>query len=200
MCVDSAWTRTPLGAGHALWHVPGGAPQARSRRASRAARRGESRWGHQTAKRRTRHEQLPVRIKILGGSGLVPDPLFFAQVRSCCSDLGDVQARKTISTVPLRAILARRRGPLPHPALGDGDGIAYPYDIMEPSNRATAGEVYALVVEGSVDIQGLVAVADDEDARALRVAWMCTSPENNNLLVDEPRYTGVGGHLFEVAA
>lgn len=101
---------------------------------------------------------------------------------------------------PLRAILARRRGPLPHPALGDGDGIAYPYDIMEPSNRATAGEVYALVVEGSVDIQGLVAVADDEDARALRVAWMCTSPENNKLLVDEPRYTGVGGHLFAVAA
>lgn len=61
-------------------------------------------------------------------------------------------------------------------------------------------EVYALVVEGSVDIQGLVAVVDDEDARALRVAWMCTSPENNKLLVDEPRYTGVGRHLFAVVA
>ncbi len=60
-------------------------------------------------------------------------------------------------------------------------------------------EVYALVVEGSVDIQGLVAVADDTAAQALRVAWMCTSPDNNKLLVDTPRYTGVGGHLFAIA-
>lgn len=61
-------------------------------------------------------------------------------------------------------------------------------------------EVYALVVEGSVDIQGLVAVANDDNAEALRVTWMCASPENNKLISERPRYSGVGGHLFAVAA
>ena len=61
-------------------------------------------------------------------------------------------------------------------------------------------EVYALVAEGTVNIQGLVAVADDQNAQALRASWMCTSPENNKLLTDEPRYSGVGGHLFAIAA
>ena len=60
--------------------------------------------------------------------------------------------------------------------------------------------VYALVVEGSVDIQGLVAVADDPEAGALYVSWMCASPANNKLLVDHVRYLGVGGHLFAIAA
>ena len=40
-------------------------------------------------------------------------------------------------------------------------------------------EIYALVVEGLVDIQGLVAVAPDKDMRAMYIAWMCTSPDNN---------------------
>ena len=61
-------------------------------------------------------------------------------------------------------------------------------------------EIYALVLEGSVDIQGLVAVAGDDNAEALRISWMCTSPENNKLITDEPRYSGVGGHLFAIAA
>lgn len=29
---------------------------------------------------------------------------------------------------------------------------------------------------------------------------MCTAPQNNKLLVNEPKYSGVGGHLFAIAA
>lgn len=61
-------------------------------------------------------------------------------------------------------------------------------------------EVYALVVEGSVDIQGLVALAKDDNIKAIYVAWMCTSPENNLLLRKQIKYSGVGGHLFAIAA
>lgn len=50
------------------------------------------------------------------------------------------------------------------------------------ASLAEENEIYALVVEGSVDIQGLVAVAPDKDMRAMYIAWMCTSPDNNKLL------------------
>lgn len=65
---------------------------------------------------------------------------------------------------------------------------------------ADENEIYALVVEGSVDIQGLVAIAPDHGMKAIYITWMCTSPENNKLLTDQPRYMGVGGHLFAIAA
>ena len=68
------------------------------------------------------------------------------------------------------------------------------------ASLAEENEIYALVVEGSVDIQGLVAVAPDKDMRAMYIAWMCTSPDNNKLLTDDVRYFGVGGHLFAIAA
>ena len=61
-------------------------------------------------------------------------------------------------------------------------------------------EVYALVVCGSVDIQGLVAVRPDENAAAAFVSWMCASPENNPEKTKHKRYEGVGGHLFAIAA
>ena len=61
-------------------------------------------------------------------------------------------------------------------------------------------EVYALVLKGTVDIQGLVAVENNDDVGALYVSWACISPENNKLIVEEPRYKGVGGHLFAIAA
>ena len=61
-------------------------------------------------------------------------------------------------------------------------------------------EVYALVVEGSVDIQGLVSVVKDNDAKACYIPWMCASPENNHQITEEIRYKGVGGHLFAIAA
>lgn len=68
------------------------------------------------------------------------------------------------------------------------------------ASLAEENEIYALVVEGSVDIQGLVAIAPDQDMKAVYIAWMCTSPDNNKLLTDDVRYLGVGGHLFAIAA
>lgn len=61
-------------------------------------------------------------------------------------------------------------------------------------------EIYALVVEGSVDIQGMVAIAPNTDMKAVYISWMCTSPDNNKLLNNKIKYLGVGGHLFAVAA
>lgn len=65
---------------------------------------------------------------------------------------------------------------------------------------ADENEIYALVVEGSVDIQGLVALARDEAAGATYITWMCSSPANNHLINDTVRYLGVGGHMFAIAA
>lgn len=65
---------------------------------------------------------------------------------------------------------------------------------------ADENEIYALVVEGSVDIQGLVAVTKNDDMRALYISWMCASPDNNKLITDDVKYFGVGGHLFAIAA
>lgn len=61
-------------------------------------------------------------------------------------------------------------------------------------------EIYALVIAGTVDIQGLIALQRSDDMQAVYIAWMCTAPQNNKLLVTEPKYFGVGGHLFAIAA
>lgn len=60
-------------------------------------------------------------------------------------------------------------------------------------------DVYALVLEGTVDIQGLVALKPNRELRAMYIAWMCTAPHNNHQLTDAPKYSGVGGHLFAIA-
>ena len=52
-------------------------------------------------------------------------------------------------------------------------------------------EVYALVIKGTVDIQGLVSVQNNPDAGALYIQWMCTAPQNNKQLTDTPKYSGV---------
>ena len=59
-------------------------------------------------------------------------------------------------------------------------------------------EVYALVIKGTVDIQGLVSVQNNPDAGALYIQWMCTAPQNNKQLTDTPKYSGGGGHLFAI--
>ena len=59
-------------------------------------------------------------------------------------------------------------------------------------------EVYALVLEGTVDIQGLVALKRNEELKAMYAAWMCTSPQNNPQMTSSPKYAGVGGHLFAI--
>lgn len=60
-------------------------------------------------------------------------------------------------------------------------------------------EVYALVLEGTVDIQGLVALQPKDELKAMYIAWMCTAPQNNPQMTDSPKYAGVGGHLFAIA-
>lgn len=59
-------------------------------------------------------------------------------------------------------------------------------------------DIYALVIKGTYDIQGLVAVAEN-NPDALYVSWMCTAPHNNPLIVETKKYNGVGGHLFAIA-
>ena len=61
-------------------------------------------------------------------------------------------------------------------------------------------EIYALVVQGSVDVQGLVAISPKKNMGAMYITWMCVAPQNNKLLTDEIKYYGVGGHLFAIAA
>ena len=58
-------------------------------------------------------------------------------------------------------------------------------------------EIYALVLEGTVDIQGLVAIARNDDVQALYINWMCACPENNKQITDNVKYLGVGGHFME---
>lgn len=39
-----------------------------------------------------------------------------------------------------------------------------------------------------------------KDYGAVYIAWMCTAPHNNKLIVETSKYLGVGGHLFAIAA
>lgn len=60
-------------------------------------------------------------------------------------------------------------------------------------------EIYALVLKGTTDIQGLVAISYDEQAKAVYVNWGCTAPHNNIWQYGVQKYSGVGGHLFAIA-
>ena len=60
-------------------------------------------------------------------------------------------------------------------------------------------EIYALVIEGTVDIQGLVAIQPKRDYGAVYISWMVTAPHNNKDIVEQQKYYGVGGHLFAIA-
>ena len=73
---------------------------------------------------------------------------------------------------------------------------------MNWSDLLDDNEIYALVVEGTVDIQGMVALKSVKDFGAVMVSWMVAAPHNNKLLLEkeQPRYLGVGGHLFAIAA
>ncbi len=61
-------------------------------------------------------------------------------------------------------------------------------------------EIYAIVIKGSVAIQGLVAVRPEADHKAAFVTWMVAAPHNNPKKCKNKRYNGVGGHLFAIAA
>ncbi len=60
-------------------------------------------------------------------------------------------------------------------------------------------EVYALVIKGTMDIQGLIAIENDTDACAVHIHWACVSPDNNVWEYGKKKYIGVGGHLFAIA-
>ena len=60
--------------------------------------------------------------------------------------------------------------------------------------------VFALVLKGTFDIQGLVAIEPDSEARAVHIVWACTAPQNNKWKYGIQKYSGVGGHLFAIAA
>ena len=64
----------------------------------------------------------------------------------------------------------------------------------------TGVRVFALVLKGTFDIQGLVAVEPDAVARAVHIVWACTAPQNNKWRFGVQKYKGVGGHLFAIAA
>ncbi len=69
-------------------------------------------------------------------------------------------------------------------------------------NLLEENEIYAVVIKGSVDIQGLVAVRKDDNMKSAFVTWMVAAPHNNpeKLRNISKRYNGVGGHLFAIAA
>jgi hypothetical protein len=64
---------------------------------------------------------------------------------------------------------------------------------------AKENEIYALVLKGTVDIQGLVALQKLDEYGAVYVTWMCSAPHNNPMIAEEKKYIGVGGHLFAIA-
>lgn len=64
---------------------------------------------------------------------------------------------------------------------------------------AATVSIYALVLKGTYDVQGLIAVEDDNDAKALHIVWACVSPENNIWENGSKKFSGVGGHLFAIA-
>ena len=45
-----------------------------------------------------------------------------------------------------------------------------------------------------------VGVKNDKNSIAAHIHWACTAPHNNKLLNGTQKYTGVGGHLFAIAA
>jgi len=60
--------------------------------------------------------------------------------------------------------------------------------------------IFALVLEGTMDIQGMIAVSPNSDAKALHIDWACTAPQNNKWQYGVQKYSGVGGHLIAVAS
>ena len=61
-------------------------------------------------------------------------------------------------------------------------------------------EVYELALKDTKEIQGLVAVKNDVNSRAAFLHWACTAPHNNKHDFGKQKYSGVGGHLFAIAA
>lgn len=61
-------------------------------------------------------------------------------------------------------------------------------------------EIYALVLKGTFNVQGLIAIQYDDSAKAVHLRWGCVSSENNIWKNNTQRFLGVGGHLLAIAA
>lgn len=61
-------------------------------------------------------------------------------------------------------------------------------------------EVYALATKKDNEIQGLIAIRDDIESNAVFMHWACTAPQNNHHEFGKQKYSGVGAHLFAIAA
>ena len=78
--------------------------------------------------------------------------------------------------------------------------IAFIIDEMTPCLKdTTTGEIYALVLEGTFDVQGLIAISYDDVNSAVHINWACTAPQNNVWIYGKQKFSGVGGHLFAIA-
>ncbi|MBQ7079069.1 MAG: hypothetical protein IJM92_05250 [Fibrobacter sp.] len=67
--------------------------------------------------------------------------------------------------------------------------------INIPSNV----EIFALALKRNNEVQGLVALKNDFEAKAVYLHWACTAPRNNIHAYGKQKYSGVGGHLFAIA-
>lgn len=61
-------------------------------------------------------------------------------------------------------------------------------------------EVYALATARDNELQGLIGIRNDKAAKAAYLYWACTAPHNNKHDFGVQKYSGVGGHLFAIAA
>ena len=61
-------------------------------------------------------------------------------------------------------------------------------------------EIYALLLKGTTDVQGMIAISYDDNAKAVYLQWGCTSPNNNIWRYGKQEYAGVGGHLIAIAS
>lgn len=70
------------------------------------------------------------------------------------------------------------------------------------SEFESEASIYALVLKGTMDIQGLIALRPNlaKDFMAVHILWACTAPHNNVWEHGKQKYKGVGGHLFAIAA
>lgn len=68
------------------------------------------------------------------------------------------------------------------------------------SKFAPGVRIFALVIYGTMDIQGLIAVEPNPSYKAVHILWACTAPQNNVWETGEQKYKGVGGHLFAIAS
>ena len=67
------------------------------------------------------------------------------------------------------------------------------------SRFPSSAEIYALVIKGTVDIQGLIALEDAPNSKAVHILWAVAAPQNNVYRYGKKLYAGVGGHLFAIA-